>query len=856
MHLTKLSLPQRHVIALAVAASGLSVSGAHAQTSTVFLDTFGASTVRTTSPYVPQAYLPASDQQASSATFSHKGQFYKFGNLAAQPGDTAQEANNRGNIDNGYYAVGNPSILATGAQHAGEGWYWFKDLQLDYSGGPGGATPGEHGATLAMNAGVVLNEYYRRTMRLTPGASYELSAAFYISNSSMKSRFEIQQSATGTILAKTADFGDKESGSNQFPTKTWSVRSLQFTVPANCSTEENYSASLRNMSPANMDNDFYVDDVKLVRLNTAPAGAIMLTCPTKQVPSISATDDGIWTVYAGEASPDSVRKNDVITQPDGMTKTPTSSTNTSIRQTETVPGVILREDGFVEVAPGTPAGVYEIPYEICIKPETKPWPTCAAAVARVEVPPVPAPVRTPDLDPQPDDYTATPTAPGGKTPSVIHNDTSNTVPLTESDLTTTVTVTLVDVDPGDFTMDPTDGTITVGTNVPPGTYTLTYELCSAPAQVPANCKTTTATILVQPLIDAVDDDFSSAPTIPGKNTPSVLGNDTLDGAGNPTPKTDVVVGSDSKNLPPAGFTVNPDGTISVGTNVPPGTYPVPYQICAVATPTLCDTAVATVKVEPGVTPVPPTIAAANDDFTTAPTVPGKSTPSVLGNDKVNDSGNPTPVTDVIVSKIPGNEPPAGFTINPDGTITVDPSVTPGEYTVPYQICLADPAYTTTCATAVANIKVAPSGGGSLKPPVPAISATDDDLSSTPFVPGQTTPSIVGNDELNGLPPTPGTNITVGNDPAKAPPPGFTINPDGSVSVGTSVTPGTYEVPYQICAVSDAALCATAKVTITVGVPGTTPPTTGAHSVPTLGTWSLMLLSGLLGMFAMLRRRVK
>ena len=795
------------------------VAGAQAQT--VFLDDFGASTVRTTSPYVPQAYLKASDQSATSEVFTSGVQYYTFADLNST---STNDVSKRKDIENGYYAVGNPAILATGAPSINSGYYWFFDTKS------GGDHTDGKGAVLAVNAGKILNEYYRRPVSLEPGATYELSAAFYITNSDAASRFEIQQTATGDLLAKSNVFGDHWSATEKIGTQAWVVKTFQFTVPSTCSADTNYSASLRNMSASNNNNDFYADDIQLVKVASATSSTAM-ACATTKVPTIAADDDSYGTVYAGETTSSSVRVNDSITQADGTTVATTSS-NSSIRQTSTVAGITLRDDGYIDVAVGTTPGTYQIPYQICIAPETKPWPTCADAVATIVVPTGTAPVRTPDLTPTPDDYTSTPTAPGGKTPSVITNDSSSdgttTTPLTPTDIGTSVTVKLVGEDPSQFTMNP-DGSITVSTTTPPGNYTLTYEVCAEPAQTPANCKTTTVSILVQRPIDAVDDDFSAAPTAPGKSTPSVLSNDTLDGASNPVPSTDVTVTPDSANPPPAGFTVNPDGTITVDASVPPGDYAVTYKICAASNAALCDTAVAKIKVAVPVVTTPPTIVAEDDDLTSTPTEPGKTTPSILGNDTLNSSGNPVPVTEVIVGKDPASAPPTGFTINPDGTITVDPTVTPGEYAVPYRICAT--SYTSQCDTAIVKITV---GTGTTSTP-PSILATDDDFTTSPVAAGGATPSLLTNDTLNGItdPQVGAGGVTVASDPALPKVPGFTVNPDGTITVDPTVTAGTYDVPYEICSNTTTVVCdqAVAKITVPTTTAPTTPTTPTTPIIP-------------------------
>ncbi|QIL71075.1 IPTL-CTERM sorting domain-containing protein [Diaphorobacter sp. HDW4B] len=748
--------------------------------------------------------------------FTHGAQYYKFAALPATY-PASGEAEKSANIDNGYYAVALPSAFANGiwmswvSPPSDPNQYWFKGTN-DYTGSAAGSNPGQYGAVLAVNAGEVLNEYYRRPVQLERGATYVLSAAIYIANSGAATRLEVQQSATGQILAKSADFGDWQSAPYNLPQQAWGPISLTFTVDSNCNANENYSVSLRNKLSSNSNNDFYVDDVKLEKVASAPS-AVAMACATTKVPTIAADDDNLGTVYAGETTTTGVRVNDTITQADGTTVT-TNSSNSTIRQTSTVPGLTLRSDGYIEVASTVTPGTYEVPYQICIAPETKPWPTCADAIATITVPSGTAPPRTPDLQPLPDDYTSTPVAPGGKVPSVITNDTSDGTTLTPTDIGSSVTVKLVGEDPGQFTMNP-DGSITVSTTTPPGTYTLTYEICANPAQTPANCKTTTVTILVQSPIDAVNDDFTGAPTAPGGSTASVLGNDTLSGAGNPVPKVDVTVQADPNGTVPTGFKVNEDGTITVDPTVVPGNYSVPYQICAVSNKALCDSAVATITVAPPVVTTPPTILATNDDFTSAPIVPGKSTPSILGNDTLNQSGNPAPVTDVIVSSDPTSLPPTGFTINTtDGTITVGSTVPLGDYVVPYKICAQSDS--SACSTAVVKIKVDASVGTSTPP---SVMANPDDFTGTPVVPGQSTPSVLTNDELDGTsnPPAGAGGVDVSEDPKNPPPAGFKINTDGTITVPTTATPGTtYDVPYQICSNGVIVVCKSTVAKVTVG----------------------------------------
>ncbi len=150
---------------------------------------------------------------------------------------------------------------------------------------------------------------------------------------------------------------------------------------------------------------------------------------------------------------------------------------------------------------------------------------------------------------------------------------------------------------------------------------------------PTNCDTATATVVVEPpVIDAVEDDFSGTPIngADGGTTTSVLANDTLNG--DPVDPSAITLTPAPVITPTFGsITMNPDGTITVAPNTTAGTYTMTYTICEKVNPTNCDTATATVVVEP------PVIDAVDDDFSGTPIngADGGTTTSVLANDTLN-----------------------------------------------------------------------------------------------------------------------------------------------------------------------------------------------------------------------------
>ncbi len=448
-------------------------------------------------------------------------------------------------------------------------------------------------------------------------------------------------------------------------------------------------------------------------------------------------------------------------------------------------GVSLNPDGTLSVPAGTPAGDYNIPYQIC---ENLNPANCDTAIVLVRV-------GAPTIDAVNDDYTATPfvSGTGGTTPVITLNDTLNGSAVVPADITTTLT--------GDggltgVTLNP-DGTLSIPASAPAGSYDVPYQICEN--LNPTNCDTAFVKVLiVAPVIDAVDNDFTSTPIngADGGTTASVFGNDTLNTASfAPALVTVTLIGDGGLT----GGSVNPDGTLTVPAGTPAGSYDVPYEICEVLNPTNCDTAIATVVINP------PVIDAVDNDYTATPIngADGGNTPSVFGNDTLN--GAAFVPADVAVT-LTGDGGLTGVTINPDGTLTVPAGTPAGSYDVPYQICeVLNP---TNCDTAIATVVINP----------PAIDAVDNDYSATPIngADGGNTPNILTNDTLNGVTVDPADiTVTLTGDGGLT---GVSLNPDGTLTIPAGTPAGSYDVPYQICENLNPTNCDTAIVTIVVTAP--------------------------------------
>lgn len=463
-----------------VALAAALLCSAAAQAQTVFLDTFGPSVERATSPYVPDRYVPGAGMDDTGKVFSHGDQFYHFADVTAPAGEAAGEANNRLAVDNGYYAVGHPQQIGLKSPYLGQSWYQFLPsiLAADHT--------GDGGSVLAINAGEVRNEFYRRAVSLTPGTTYKLSAAVFVTKSPVAIRFEVQDGATGAVLAQ-----DSASGVQFFaPSTAWSVHDLQFTVPASCNAAANYSVALRNAQAANGGNDFYIDDVALEVVSTAAPN--LTACPSA-TPNVKAENDA-WPIAPGGTSTGTVFDNDTTDPGSGSTGTTTS--NVKLTPVSTPPGITLNPNGSVVVDPSVTPGSYVVDYRICNTPVTTSWPVCDEAKVTITVANTPTtPSPTPSIDAVNDDFSATPVAPGGSTTdTVLVNDLSNGTPATLQG-TPNVSLKPTPQTPTGFSFDST-GRVVVDAQVVPGSYVVPYQICLDPATQPATCDDAEATVVV------------------------------------------------------------------------------------------------------------------------------------------------------------------------------------------------------------------------------------------------------------------------------------------------------------------------------------------------------------------------
>jgi len=461
--------------------------------------------------------------------------------------------------------------------------------------------------------------------------------------------------------------------------------------------------------------------------------------------TLVAVDDTISGVAAGATSAASVLANDTLNG-----TTPPLSADVVLSLVGAPAGFSITPAGTISVASGVISGPTTLTYQIC---EAAAPTNCATASVTVVVTP----------QPQNDAF------------SVQLGQTLNGSVATNDSLPGGATFTVQGTAPaglafapdGAFTYTPPSGTT--------GPVTFTYQAC-LPNPNTALCGTAAATLNITTGALLAGNDTLSGVAPGTTSAASVLANDSLNGVSPPAAASVVLslVGA------PAGFAITPSGTISVATGTMAGPTTLTYQICEAAAPGNCATATVTVIVSP---------APQNDAFSVQA---GQSlSNSVATNDSL------PPGSNWAVQSMP----PAGLAFNQDGSFTyTPPSGTPSPVTFIYRACLPAPN-NSLCSTATVTLNI---NNGTL-------TAGDDTL--TGVVPGATTGgSVLDNDSLNGVSPPLPADVVLSLVGA---PGGFTLNPDGTISVGSGVMSGSTNITYQICEAAAPANCATASVTVVV-----------------------------------------
>jgi hypothetical protein len=219
----------------------------------IFNETFGQTTTRQTSSYMPSGS-------------------YAWGDPNGTPSQKQ--------IENNHYAVIAPANIRdawpipawwfwTGAEPVGNTWGGANNPSTpngnaDHTGNP-------NGAVLVVNAGTILNSFYRRTVTLVPGNTYRLSAWMYLVNPSSMISMRIIDPQDGDILGSHASPYYSSTGN-------WQQLVYEFTFPSTCAgAGQDVIVHMSNALSNDHGNDYYIDDIVLEQISYS--GTNMISCP-------------------------------------------------------------------------------------------------------------------------------------------------------------------------------------------------------------------------------------------------------------------------------------------------------------------------------------------------------------------------------------------------------------------------------------------------------------------------------------------------------------------------------------------------------------------------------------------------
>gem|GEM_PF-2882531 len=574
--------------------------------------------------------------------------------------------------------------------------------------------------------------------------------------------------------------------------------------------------------PGTPDDDYTIPYTICEILNPANCSSANVTVRVAES-TIDAIDDlypSVSSIVGGTTT--SVLNNDLlngtILDPADITLTPGTSP---------LPGQIAMDPttGVITINPGTPAGIYQYPYQIC---ENLNNGNCDNAIATIVV--TADPIVADNDEYGPFNGANTITTPG----SVLDNDKLNGLAVAPADVTISIVHGATPIRTGEKVpvLDTTTGQVTVDAGTPEGVYHITYRICEVTN--PTNCDDAIVTVVVTaPEIVANDNNYATTPAhdingLTGGNiSTSVVIDDTLNGVALQTTDINSTITLTPGTRPHPGISMDGNGIISVAPNTPAGEYEYPYTICEILNPTNCDHAVATIRV------VAPTIVANDDNLGAVNGLMGGTTSiNVLTNDEL--GGTPIPSLtnpeSVILTPLVSSDP--RITMNGNGTITVAPGTPAGSYTHTYRICeILNP---NNCDVAIATVTVDPAD----------IVANVDNFGASNGATGN--PNVgnaLTNDLLNGVLATldkvriqdivPATPINGGAVPA--------LDPEtGIVSVPPGTPEGNYVIGYTICELLNTTNCSTNTIHVSVGYediiarPDHYGPVTTAAGHPNLG----------------------
>lgn len=471
---------------------------------------------------------------------------------------------------------------------------------------------------------------------------------------------------------------------------------------------------------------------------------------------------------------------------------------------------LVTSSGRVNVPSGTPAGQYQIKYQICENLNTPnanlpDGGNCDNGIVTINViaPPI---IAT-------DDAASGINSHAGATNvlNAYDNDLLNVGALDLSEITTTITSGPGSIGGGPIpSFDIATGFVSVPPLTPAGEYKFVYKICEILNA--GNCDEATITITVVPAqIDAVDDiPFASINGFIGNPSAiNALDNDTLDGVlVDPADvEISVITAATSINGSPVPILDPSTGNVSVPAGTAAGSYSITYRLRELLNLSNNDTAIITIEViAPVIEANDDTVANVNGYVTTVNAI------NVLTNDTLN--GAPTNINQVnITVDTPATSINGGLVpvlVPLTGTVGIPAGTPAGDYEIKYHIC--EKLNATNCDDATVFITV-------ISAPIDAVDDSANNING--FVGANNVVNALTNDKLNGVAVVP-SQITISNVVPAIPINGATIpvlDPlTGNVSVPAGTAAGTYIIEYTLNENLNTANLDTAEITIIVTAP--------------------------------------
>lgn len=512
----------------------------------------------------------------------------------------------------------------------------------------------------------------------------------------------------------------------------------------------------------------------------APPSACASAGPSLVVYINPAPESGAATAGSAAVPIPNVAANDGV---NGAAATLGTGGNATVAQSGSWPaGVSLdTTSGAISTTAALPPGSYALAYQLCDRAAP---PDCATATDTLTV--------AASIVPAPESGTAQAGTASTPIANVAANDSVNGAAATLG-AGGNATVAPSGSWPAGFTLSAA-GAVNSLASVPPGSYSLAYQLCDR--NTPANCATTTDTLSVSAVILPASAAGTAVAGIASTPIANVLAGASVNGA----PAT--LGGSGNATIAmsgswPAGVALNTaTGAVTVSAAAAPGHYALAYQLCDRSTPPNCAAASATLVMSASILPLP-------ESGSAVAGIASVPIASVTANDHVNGAAAVLGAAGNATVSASGSWP-AGLTLDgASGAVRAGTDVPPGSYSLTYQLC--DRNVPVNCASATDTVKVS---GSAL--PKPQQGAAIAGIASVPIA------NVAAGATVDAAPAVlgPGGNATVsalGVWPA-----GLTLNAQtGAIATSVDLAPGTYTVRVQLCDRRVPPNCAAATETITV-----------------------------------------